>query len=150
MIKLKVHQSLYEDSRESWVWIPKGKIKDIKSGDLIKIIYKNKSIILTVRITDSNYIKKRNINNSEININETIFLSQHYRDKLNLVDKVTYDFKIKKLVFWEIFYCKYFIYHPRAEVRLTYYLSLISIAIGIISILPFKSIYCLIQNLILS
>ena len=132
----ELHESLYGEARESWVWLPKRVGENIQSGDIIKICHNDNSIILEARIVDKYF--ERRFKNKSINFDNAIFLNENYRVKLGLstegIDKEI-KFQIQKTINPYNIYFKYFIQHPRAEVRLTCYLASFSICIGLISII---------------
>lgn len=143
--ELIVYPSLFEDTREAWVWLPNKCKGKFKSGKMIKIIKGSKSIVLVCRIVDDNFEKEKNRrveSNTSIDYLSTMFLSYHYRDILGIEnDKKKIQIQIEEANGWQYRYWQYFRQHPRAEVRLTFYLAIFSIGISLLSFIPFRCIY---------
>ncbi len=140
--KFKVYAALHEESKEGWIWISPLNGIENKKWRVIKIIRPDnkKKIVVERRIIDKNFMSiyndkkhtKGNLKEGEdtknivMNYNYRALLDIHTGDKVNLI--------IKKANMWDRFWVASS-QHPNIFVKYTVWLGLISVGLGVVSIL---------------
>jgi len=136
---MQIYKSIYEESNEGWIWI--SSMNGIKSRQLIHVknTQTDKSIYVSCRIIDNDFIKIYNAGNNrkKMNLNNSMVISSYYRDLLEInenVDISTFEIKLieKKQICKKI---QFLTKHPDLALRLATELAIISVTIGFVSIL---------------
>lgn len=135
-----IYASLFEESKEGWVWIPP--LGDDIKSEFIKIIEvkKGRFIVCEKRILDKNYIKIYNNKSTtkridENKIDECLIINAYYRNKLG-IDKTQERVKLK-IVEANGFIDKNIrapFHHPNPFVRMGIRLGIVSVILGCIGL----------------
>ena len=133
----KVFAALHDESNAGWIWMPPE--NGFTSRDLITItsLTKKKKVYCDCRIIDDNFQSyyKKETGNSIDNKYNTIVISDYYRNKLGgLNTEEEYEFEIVR---GKCFVSKIrtLLQHPDNIVKIATWLAIISIGIGLLSIL---------------
>ena len=126
------YNSLYNESKEGWIWIPDcylGKKEYVK----IKNKKNKKKIVVEARYIDDNFCKHYNSGNT-INIenkNNSIVINEYYRIKLDINENIIsiFDLKFTNFFLNKLLFLKG---HVNPTVRITFWLATISILITVI------------------
>ncbi|MFH1537219.1 MAG: hypothetical protein ABID45_04475 [Patescibacteria group bacterium] len=135
--KYNILPAFWEEGNEGWIWI--NRQGAISSHDSISIKRKEEKIKLytIVRIIDFN-VKKKWLDRHEdlVLADNSIIMSAYYRSKLNLeigeevelcIAKVRYQWLAKIFIFA--------FYHPNDVIKVSAWLGITSVVLGILSIL---------------
>lgn len=152
--RYKVYAALYDESSEGWIWLPqKLEKQNFSSRDIIVIKTKQNTqkVYCICRIIDNNFKRKYNKSDSGRckidNTDQAIVMSSYYRDMLGgLKTQEEYEFEIKRTK------CPYYkiralFQHPDNAIRIAIWLAIISIMIGMVSIIISIS-SCLLHKII--
>lgn len=135
VMEYRVLASLRDDMNQGWVWITK---PDIKPRSIMKIKYKNtnKSIYCECLKIDDNYKVVYNKPPREYIQNEaTITINEWYRKKLGGISTKTNE--ELEIIFADNFFGKLQanLQHPQVVVRMATHLALISVVLGIVTLI---------------
>ena len=140
--KFKVYAALHEESKEGWVWISPLNGIENKKWRVIKIIRPDnkKKIVVERRIIDKNFVKIYNDREhtksglDKEKDTKNIVMNYNYRSLLGVSTEEKVNLKIKKPNMWDRLWVASS-QHPNIFVKYSVRLGLISVGLGIISIL---------------
>lgn len=134
----KVFAALHDETSSGWIWMPPEDGFVSRDYITIKAITTGKKVNCICRIIDDNFIDSYNKSERTENItdkNKSIVISAYYRDMLGgLEKKKEYDFETIRTVCCA---CKIrtLLQHPDNIVKIAIWLAIISIGIGVLSII---------------
>lgn len=134
-MKFKIYASINTESLEPWIWTNFSAI-DSNGFILIRNPTNNKKIKCFKRTIEGNFLRNYN-DEGRIRINtddgNVIVINEYYRKQLNIETQHEYDLDIKKIRFISRLFLNW--YHPNLQVQFVNRLTLISILIGLLSLI---------------
>jgi len=137
MKKHKIFVALHEEANEGWVWIPKGIVPSGSNLICLKNTQNGRKVYCSCRTIDENfqeYYNDENRRTHKISKNDNpIVISGYYRNKLGLESNYEYELDItstRNPINW----IRALVNHPNNAIQLATWLAIISIFIGIVSV----------------